>query len=66
MRRYTISCPTPDGYEVKPWEPGLFVEPTEVVLASDFDRLRRELAEVRGLLLLVRRDLALLAKEVKV
>ena len=47
MRRYTISRLTPYGYEVKPWEPGLFVAPTEVVLASDFDRLRRELAEAR-------------------
>jgi hypothetical protein len=45
VKRYTISLPDPGGYDVKPWKPGLFEAPTEIVRASDYDALAARLAE---------------------
>lgn len=58
MKRWTISLPNPDGYEIKPWKPGLFEAPTQIVLAVDYDKLHAECVRLRAVLetLLKRHD----------
>jgi hypothetical protein len=48
VKRWTISLPNPDGYQIHPWEPGLFNKPTEVVPASDYDALAARLADYKN------------------
>lgn len=66
MKRWTVSLPNPDGYDIKPID-DTFHSPQEIVLAKDHDteieRLHRDLESCRALAISLREEVNMLRGE---
>ena len=47
VKRYTLSCPDPDGFAVEPFDADL-LKPTVIVRGSDYDALAARLAALEA------------------